>query len=228
MEDNDTDLAAKGTAARTEQKEMRIELVRRLVLRGVSAPREIKQSLESMNPPVSLTIRSIHRYKSVVTHRHVAAIRGKVGLNKTIEEMAMDLKNTFEEVSREMWRQYHAPIRLRAKCPHPDHRGPKTCRLYADLYLNSALVKVAALKEIRDTAAKQLEVMQSLGLVNKAPEKHQMVDKNGNPVDPGEMDKQKLNNQFIAFINATFKDPVGVQKGLESPEKQEQEDKENV
>lgn len=176
-----------------------------------------------MNPPVYVTLRSIYRYKSIVTHRNVVAIRKKEGLDKTIEELAMDLKNTYEEVSREMWRQYHAPILLRARCPHPDHKGKNDCGYIAQMQLNQAMVKVAALKSISEIAAKQLEVMQSLGLVNKAPDKHQMVDAQGNPIDPIGSDKMVLNQQFNAFINATYKDPVGVDKGESSPEKQDHE-----
>ncbi len=223
MEEIGQTLAQIGTTARQEKKNMHIELVRRLMLRGVKSPTEIKSSLESMNPPVYVTLRSIYRYKSVVTRRTVVAIRNKEGLNKTIEEMAMELKNTFEEITREMWKQYHAPIRLRARCPHPEHKGNAACGLFAEFLLNSASVKVAALKEIRETAAKQLDVMQSLGLVNKAPEKHQMVDKDGNPVDPIGEDKQVLNQNFIAFIKASFQDPVGVNKGSDTPEQQEDE-----
>lgn len=223
MEENDTDLSTLGNTARTERKNMRIELVRRLMLRGVKSPTEIKQSLESMNPPVYVTIRSIMRYKSVITKRMVVAVREKEGLNKTIEEMAMELKNTFEEITREMWRQYHAPIVLRVRCPHGEHKGLLACNLKAEVYLNAAMVKVAALKEIRETAAKQLDVMQSLGLVNKAPVKIQSVDKDGNPVDPVAANTAVLNQQFNAFINATYKDPVGVNKGTDTPEKQEEE-----
>lgn len=214
MAEIENSLSEIGNSAKQEQKQLRIELVRRLLVRGVKQPKEIKTSLESMNPPVSLSIRTIHRYLNVITRQNNKQIREKEGLNKTIEEMALELKQTFEEVSREMWRQYHAPIVIRVKCPHPEHRvGKLACGLVAEAHLNQAMVKVAALKEIRETASKNLEVMQSLGLVNKAPEKHQMVDKDGNPIDPVSNDKAVLNQQFIAFINSMYKDPVGANKG---------------
>ncbi len=219
MVDNDTDLASKGTTARQAQKELNIELVRRLMLRGVKSPTEIEQSLKTMNPPVHVTIRSIMRYKSIVTHRFVKDVSKKEGLNKTIEEMALELKLTFEEIARELWKQYHSPIVLRSRCPHTNHRGNNACGLTSEIYLNAALVKVAALKEIRETAAKQLDIMQSLGLVNRAPEKLQLLDAQGNPIDPVAKDRAVLNQQFNAFINATFKDPVGVNKG-ETPTEQ--------
>lgn len=170
-----------------------------------------------MDPPVHVTTRTIFRYKAIIEHRMVREVRKREGLNKTVEELALELKKTYEEVNRELWKQYHAPVRLRARCPHLEHKAQNSCGLYAEILINSAMVKVAALKEIREMAGKQLEIMQSLGLVAKAPEKHQMVDAQGNPIDPIAADKMVLNQQFMAFVNATFKDPVGVNKGSDTP-----------
>lgn len=212
MEDPGINSAAPIPTPHQEQRDMRIELVRRLMLRGIQSPTEIQQSLAKMDPPVHVTVRSVYRYKSIVVKRSNVEIRKKTGLNKTVEEVAYDIKKSFEEVSRELWKQYHAPVRLRVKCPHPEHVRNNACGQYAEVLLNAAHTKVLALKEIRETASKSLDIMQSLGLVNHAPVKVQTVDKDGNPIDPVAQDSQILNQQFIAFVNATFKDPVGVNK----------------
>lgn len=208
--------------AQKERRDMRLEMVRRLLIRGIKNPLEIQRSLASLEPPIHVTTRTIFRYKAAIENRTIKAIQKKEGLGKTIEEMAMGIKETFEEVTREMWKQYHAPIKLYGRCPHYNHTGKDSCGLTAEFIVNAATIKVAALKEIRDTAFKNLEVMQSLGLVNKAPEKHQMVDRDGNPIDPVSENTMVLNQQFTAFVNSLYKDPVGINKG-DSPEKQADE-----
>lgn len=196
MDENYQALQRAGNDAKIQKKELRIELVRRLMLRGVKSPIEIQKSLATMDPPVILTLRSVYRYKGVLIRRNVKDVREKVGLNKTIEELAMELKSQFEEVSRELWKQYHSSY-------------------------SKASTKVQALKEIRETTQKYLEIMQSLGLISKAPEKHQMVDKDGNPIDPVPAERVMLNQQFIAFIKAQYQEPLGTERGNETPEEQQ-------
>lgn len=177
-----------GANARKLKKEMQIELVERLMIRGVTSALDIQDILAKNDPPIKLTTRTIYHYKGIIHRRTRAEIDKKIGLSKTVDEMAYEIKKNFEEVTRELWQQYHSGF---AK--------PST--------------KVQALKEIRETTQKFAEILQSMGLVHQAPVKHQMLDKDGNPIDPpGSTSKDQMNAEFIAFVKAKFQDPVGSEK----------------
>lgn len=185
------------------------KVIRALLLRGVKDIEEIQTQLGKQNPPINVSMRTTFRYMADLRKEMELAIANKEGLKQSVEEMAYTLIQVFEEVSRELWKQYHAPTKVsaRGECQH--------CKKDTVLEFSIpgySLIKVAALKEIRTTAEKQVEKLQSLGLAHKAPEKHQMLDANGNPIDPAELNKQALNQQFISFIKATFQNPVGLNK----------------
>lgn len=171
--------------AKKAMKEQRIELVRRLMVRGVRNAEEIRVTLLRNDPPIDLTVRNIYRYKSIIKRRTVEKVATKMGLNKSIEELVIKLREDYDEVQRELWRVFHA------------------CRP------DQASAKVAALREIRATADDWIERLQSLGMVYKAPDKHQMIGADGEPVDPLTVNVQALNAQFVSFIKSQWQDPVG-------------------
>lgn len=187
---------------RKADKEVALDLIDRLLTRGIKSPTEIQKSLEANTPPVYVKGRTLFRYIATVKRRHHEEVKAKIGINQTVEESAYNLKKTIEEVLRELWKQYHAPVIMDAKCFHCD----KTFTIRSKF---SAQVKVQALKEIREGTQELLKTMQSLGLVHKAPETHQVLGPDGKPIDPGAAEKVALNQTFIAFIKATYQDPVG-------------------
>lgn len=192
------------TDARKEQKESRIRMVRKLMLRGYKEAEDIKAALHRLTPPVDVTIRSIYRYKGIIAIRNAKAINAKEGLNKTIEEIAFEIKENLEEISMELWRQYHSTQSVTHTCI--------ACGKEQKIRIPSGpSYKVQALKEIRETTEKQLEIMQSLGLITKAPEKTQIIGPDGKPVASlVNVDRIVLNSQFISFIKAKYQNPTAV------------------
>ena len=182
-----TDEARKKAAdGRKIEKELKIDMVRRLMLRGIKNTKEIQDVLAKNVPPIPLTTRTIHRYKAIIKFKSTEAIRKQEGLNRTLEELAYELKSNFEEVMREAWQTYH--------------RGT-----------TNGSAKISALRLIEQTAKDQTELLQSMGLVAKIPMKHQILGADGNPVDPTiNVNKAELNMQFISFIKAKFQSPVGI------------------
>lgn len=174
--------------ARKLKKEMNIELIERFMLRGVKNAKDIQKLLLQQDPPIKLTTRSIYAYKGIIIKRNAHMTATREGLGKSVEEMALDIKKTFEEVIRELWLQYYSAL------ARPGD-------------------KIRALAEIRETTEKHIEKLQSLGLVFQAPVKHQMVDEKGKPVTPpGVMDRDRLAADFVAFMKAKYQDPVGSEK----------------
>ncbi len=194
--------------ARTAQKEVRIRLVERLILRGYKDAGEIRQALANMNPPVRVTKRTIYRYKGIIARKNTEKIAKKEGLNKTVEEIAFEIKQTFEEVNAELWREFHKKQYVIAKCPHceEEHRVKVP---------GAGTGKVQALKEVRETTKETLSLLQSLGLIHKEADKTSIIGPDGKPVDPGSLDTAALNQQFIAFLKAKYQSPTGIKAEIE-------------
>lgn len=184
----------RGVNALKENKNLRVDLVRRIMLRGITAPLEIQTALLHSEPPLQLTLRTIYRYKGIIARRSIKAIRDKEGLNETIEQIVSNLKDTINEVVRELWKQYSS----REASPGE---------------------KIAALREIRKAGDEWMKTLQSVGLVRTAPVQHQMLDKNGNPINPVEVDKAQIEQEFVAFIKAKFQEPLGVSHEDQSKDK---------
>lgn len=178
-------LYQQGANARKQLKEQNIELVRRMLIRGVRKTIDIQVSLENMDPPIKLTPRTIQRYKTIIRRRTSQKVADKIGINKTVEELLVELKEEYDEVQRELWRVFHSCSQKQANA------------------------KVQALKEIRAAAGEFIDRLQSMGMVYKAPEKHQMLGADGEPVDPTMGNIQVLNQQFTMFIKAQWQDPIG-------------------
>lgn len=177
-------------------------MVRRLMIRGVKSATEIQKALAQNDPPIKLTVRTIYRYTGIISKRTTEEARRKVGINQTVEEIALKLKAIIEEVSKEAWRQYHAPATMNIKCPHCDDKFKMS--------MDFGMLKIQALRLITDNAKDWTKTLQSLGLVNTAPIQHQLLDKDGNPTDPISLPSTILNQQFNSFIKSQFQDPIGI------------------
>jgi len=174
----------KAANTRREHKEQAIEMVRRLMVRGIRSAIEIQVTLEKNKPPINVTVRTVRRYKAIIKRRNIEKLSNGMGVHKSVEELVLQLKEDYDEITRELWKTYHAPT-------------------------TGASAKVSALKEIRETTSDLVERLQSLGLIAKAPEKHQLVDKDGNPVDPAPTNIMLLSQEFNAFVKAKLQDPIG-------------------
>lgn len=174
------------TLSRTEEKDLIIDLVRRLMLRGVSSTKAIQSHLKEKG--FSRTKRSIYRYKSIVKKRMEKAIREKDGLAESVEQLAYKLKETYEEISREAWREYHRKEQ-------------------------SGHVRIQALKTIQSTAKEYVELMQSMGMTYKAPDKVMSVNQN---IDLP-YNTEELEAEFVSFIKAKYQDPAGEAPKVDQP-----------
>lgn len=173
-----------GADARKAQKEYRIDLVRRLIVKGVTNGLEIQKALAKMDPPVELTMRTIYRYKGILIKRNLTMVRSNEKVHQTAEQAAMSFLESSEEIIKEAWKQYHSLVATPS-------------------------AKVSALRIIKDTIKDKTELMQSLGLVYKSPLKHQVVDKEGNPTDPAvNVNAINLNQEFVAYLMAKFQTPI--------------------
>lgn len=182
--------------ARKQKKETQIALVQQLMLKGVSNAEQIQAALKTMTPPVVLTTRTIYFYKGIIIRRNMETLKSKEGLTQTISEIALELKQTNEEVLRQLWIQYHSAL-----------AGPGD--------------KIRALAEIRKTVAEKTELLQSMGLVHEEPVKFQQIGKDGKPVDPTVTNKSVLVGDFLAFIKARYQTPVGSEKQVREEKKKE-------
>lgn len=206
--EGDREFYQKGADVRKQQKEIVITIIERYMLRGVKSATDLQKKLKEHTPSYDLSMRTVFRHMATIKRRNNEEVKRKVGINQSIEEMAYNLKKTMDEVTRELWIQYHSPVVMNVKCPDKDCGN--VFRLESRF---GAMVKVAALKEIRAASEEWLKTMQSLGLVYQAPSKSQLIGADGNPVDPQiVIEKAELNQQFIAFIKARHQDPVGTGK----------------
>ncbi len=198
----------KGADVRKEQKDLLLTIIERYMIRGVKGATDIREALKQNTPSYDVSLRTVFRHMHTIKRRNNEEVKRKVGINQSIEEMAYNLKKTMDEVTREGWKQYHAPVVMSVKCPDKD--CGMTFRLESKF---GAMLKVAALKLIKENALEILETMQTLGLVYKAPITTQMLGADGQPVDPKTViEKAELETNFIAFINAQYKDPHGTGK----------------
>lgn len=183
------DIADLPTDSRSAQRETNIELVRKLQVRGIIKPLEIKRYFEErLNPPIYVTERSILRYKSIIRRRMAARIRSSEDLRKPVEQLAMELRDNYLEVTREAW---------------VIHSQKKT----------SARDKLKALEIVANLTDNWIDRLQKLGLVYQPPAQVQMLDEHGNPTSPQvniNVEKlENLNAAFIAFFKAQHQDPIG-------------------
>lgn len=179
---------------RTKRKEVAIALMQQLHVRGIRSNKDIKQNLAQVDPYYgTLTDKTIERYRAIIAERNRRKLEEGGQLKKTAEQIALEIGETLEEVNKEFWRMYHAKSNV------------------------SAMVKLQALKEIRDTMKDHLKIMQSLGLVYEAPVKTQQVDKDGNPVDPVmSVEKAVILQGFSEFMNTKYRDPLPTEKEMQS------------
>lgn len=186
-----------------EQIEFRKDFVRRLMLRGIKKDWEIKNHFEGMTPPMPVSIRTINRYIADIKHESIEKIRSKEGLKKTVDEIALEIKENFEEISKELWTVYHTKNSLRCskKCVKCNTECDNTLTI-----ASSPTAKVSALKEIGEITVKYKDILQSLGLLYKVPVQQQIVDADGKPVD---VDLVLLDQKFVSFFKAQFQDPLG-------------------
>lgn len=166
--------------AKTLEKEKNVDIVRELLLKGVKRAEDIQVNMRKAYG-VKVKLRTVYKYKALVKQSAIKQVREKEGLDKTIHQIAYEIKEQFELISSSLWKQYHATG------SHPKD-------------------KIAALREIRNTAEKHVQMLQDLGLVHKAPVQVQTVDKDGNPVDPAG-NTQQYAVMFNSFIKQTFQDP---------------------
>lgn len=176
-------------------KNARIELVRKLAIRGVTRPTEIQAYFKRQDPPIHVTTRTISRYKAIIKRRSAKALREKEGLNQSLEEIVYDMKTNYREVARELWSVFHA-------------EG------------TPAAVKVRALLGIQKINDEHITKLQSLGFIHREPDKVQAVGADGRPIDPTmNVNVEQLNAQFVAFIKAKHQDPIGHNKSHEPIER---------
>ncbi len=185
----------KKLTAAQEAKEANIELVRKLQIRGVTKVREIKAYFKRQEPPIHLKNRTIERYKAIVKQRNAKRLVKSEELWKTVEELAMELRDSYREITKELW-----------MIVHKRDTSPRD--------------KISAMSQINDISNKWIDRLQSLGLVHEEPTKVQMVDANGNPTDPPptqvKIDIENMNMDFVAFIKAKYQDPIGVTRDFKN------------
>lgn len=191
-----------GADVRREEREILLEVVRRMMIKGVTEASEIKKQLKALG--YERTVRSIYRYVSIIRKRHAKAIEERVGLNKSVEELAFELKQTYDEVNKQAWIEYHRKnkSKVKVKCPNP------SCNLEHEVEVNIPIndsAKISALKLIKDIASEHLELMQSLGLVHKEPTKTQLLGADGKPIVS---DLDQLNQAFTSFFKTMKQLPV--------------------
>lgn len=169
-----------------EVRETNIELVRKLQIRGVTKVNEIQAYFRRQEPPIIVKNRTVERYKSIVKKRNARRLVSSEKLWKTVEELALELRDNYREVLKELW-----------VIVHRREASPRD--------------KIAAMTQITNISENWIKRLQSLGLVHEEPEKHQMVGADGNPIDPppAQVNIENLNTEFIAFIKAKFQNPVG-------------------
>ena len=163
------------------------KLVAQLLLKGMKNSGEISKTLRSTEPPTIISPRTVDRYKYIIKRRNEKLVKTREGIAVSVEEMGLKIKQNFELVVNEMWKQYHQP-------------------------LVSASVKKDLLVAIRDTCAENLKLLQSLGLIFERPQEHQFLDDKGNPTNPPNVEINIMDQQFTAFIKATYQLPLGVDK----------------
>lgn len=134
----------KANHARTLEKEKNIQIIKRLQLKGITAAKE-QQEILAKNK-IHLTLRTIYKYRGVIKRRHTKRLMESNELNKTVEELALELKDDYDEVTRELWKIYHSGAA-------------------------STTDKIRALSDIRKSSSEIIDKLQSLGLTHKEPEK---------------------------------------------------------
>lgn len=164
------------------KKEFNKQLVAKLLLRKITNAEEIRQNLEQMN--IDVTVRTIYNYIAEIRADRQKQIAENEGIGESVSELAMSLKDTFDEVIKELWVQYHAAG-------------------------NGGKVKVSALSAIAKITSEYLDHMQTLGLAHKEPDKHQVLGKDGKPIDPGSINVNVLADEFTQFFKAKHQLPVG-------------------
>lgn len=178
------------TLSRIQQtKEMHIELVRQLMLKKVTRAEDIKNHLEMMDPKIILTLRTIYRYKGIIKRRLMNQIKSDGAVGKPVSELLYEMRQTYDEVVKQLWRVYHSTT-----------SGPAA--------------KVSALKEIRAATDTRIMVLQKLGLVHEEPNKLEVSTPDGQLIEVG--DKNKINANFVAFVKAQFQDPIGATGSTET------------
>lgn len=180
-----------GNKARKDKKELKIQIVSDLMLKGIRNAEELHKVLLNSSPPMNIPIRSIVRYKSIINKRNETAVKSRANLAQTVEETALSIKQNFDLVTKEMWQTYHSSG-------------------------TAAKTKATLLTAIRDTCVKSVELMQSLGLVEERPQQLQYLDKDGKPTDVPNVEVMVLDQQFTAFIKANYQLPLGVNEKEES------------
>lgn len=191
LPDTDQKLYEYGNKARKDKKELKIQIVAELMLKGIQQAENIHNVLLSSTPPLNIPVRSIARYKSIINKRNELAVKSRGNLAKTVEETALSIKQNFDLVTKEMWQTYH---------------NSKT----------GASTKATLLTAIRDTCVKSVELLQSLGLVEERPQQMQYLDKDGKPTDVPNVEVMVLDQQFTAFIKANYQLPLGVNEKEEA------------
>lgn len=185
------------------KKEMRIEALRRLMLKGIVRGDELQAAMKRQGH--ELTMRTIYRYKSILTKRTHEKLSEKGELQKSVEELAFQLSEQFEEIQRNLWVEYHRNEVTKTQTCECGREHPLTIRISADK-------KVQALNSIARMVKDHVEIMQSLGLTFKAPDKlqHQAVGADGKPIQE---EADKLSADFTAFIKAKYQKPLGIIDG---------------
>lgn len=176
----------KGANARYLEREKNIELVRKLGIRGITKPLEIQAYFTRQEPPITVTIRTIERYKAEVKRRNAHRVMKEEGLNKTVQEIAIEMMDTYRELTKEFWVVVHNVT-------------------------TPAAAKVSALNSIQKITDSWVDKLQSLGLVHKEPEKVQTIGADGEPINPATpVNLIQMNADFMAYFKAKHQDPIGV------------------
>lgn len=180
------------------EKELVMDLIRQWQIKGVDKARDIQKLLRKQG--IVRTQRSIYRYIKEIKETNVARIRKSGEIKKSVEELAFELRETYNEVTSELWKEYHRKEELIVKhtCRHCNKGSDISVRVP-----NSGSVRVQALRAIKEATRENVELMQSMGLVFKAADKVHNVN-----VDLP-MSREELNQDFTAFIKAKYQDPTG-------------------
>lgn len=200
---------AKGSRASADSRKAAVltrqAQIKKLIIRGVKDVPSLHASITQMGYTVD--IRTVQRDVAAIKVQHEKDVREKVGLDRSIEELVINLQATFEEITREAWKIYHQSNKIEQSVVC---YGCKVTNKAMFTIPSAPAAKVAALKLIKETSEDIIERLQSLGLVFKAPDKtqHQFVGSDGKPVDKSTLDLEVLNAEFTTFITQHHQDPL--------------------
>lgn len=192
---------------RETDREFKVRLVRKLMLKGVINADDIKDQLAVQQPPIIVEKRTVYEYMRDVRRMAKEDMEESEELKQTTEEIAIWLREQYGQIIRNLWIEHDKPAKVFEV--RDKQTGEK--KVVSE---HNGFVKIAALTQIRTTIKEMMEMMQSLGLTHKEPEKSQLLDADGNPLDKTPQKMFELNEMFVAFVKSQWQKPIGI---LEEP-----------